>query len=272
MYEVEIMENSIIDPRKFYASYPEKVMLRPGYPARALCKSMLAYKLYGKRIMKELGEIKTYTDIGGCFGFGANAMAYNISRHQGHYPDTKVFEISPDFITMGKILFPYIDFIEGEFDKWSGTPPVFDLVTLFDVVEHLPSPEHFLREVSKRARYILLNTPMETTGEWRGSRPLTKPGEFHPDGHINFYSPKVYRDLLRDSGLEIIKEHLFLHFIPPGSYETINPEWPLTRLKSLAHFIFTYPLLPYGVPRKILAGGRHLCLAKPAGTINSYNL
>ena len=100
------------NPENFYSSYPPKVILRPGYPSRAQYKSTLLWSLFGKIVMKKLhNQCINYADIGGCFGFGANAMSYHIFHSQKSYPATKVFEISPDFISIGKQLFPNIEFI-----------------------------------------------------------------------------------------------------------------------------------------------------------------
>ena len=92
-----LMNNIGFDPVEYYASYPARIILRPGYPARAAFKSTLLFNYFGRHILSELGEIRSYADIGGCFGFGANAMAFHISKYQGHYPHTSVFEISPEF-------------------------------------------------------------------------------------------------------------------------------------------------------------------------------
>jgi hypothetical protein len=224
--------------------------------------------MYGNSIIQELGEIKTYADIAGCFGFGANAMAFHISKVQGYYPDTKVFEISQDFITKGKLLFPYIDFIQDEFDKWTGTPPVFDLVTLFDTLEHIPEPQAFLSTLSLHTKFALLKTPMETTGEWRGSHPPAKQGGDHSDGHVNFFTPKSYVAMLKESNFKIVKERLVRSIIPPGSMSILAPEVasPKSKLKriaiQLARRILSHSLLPYALPRKILGDGDHLCLIK----------
>ncbi|MFH1718659.1 MAG: methyltransferase domain-containing protein [Planctomycetota bacterium] len=170
------------DPAKYYASYPARIILRPGYPARASYKSTLLFHYFGEYVLSELGEIKDYADIGGCFGFGANAMAFHISQQQGFYPNTSVFEISPEFVATGKLLFPYINFVDGRIECVDGDSKAFDLVTLFDVVEHISSPGVFLKALSRRTKFVLLKTPMETSGEWRGSRPPARQGNDHAGG------------------------------------------------------------------------------------------
>ncbi len=73
------MESTNFDHAKFYSSYPSKVIARPGYPTRAAFKSKLLFQLFGKNLLKHTNTITTYADIGGCFGFGANAMSFFIA-------------------------------------------------------------------------------------------------------------------------------------------------------------------------------------------------
>lgn len=264
------MNDVDFDPIQFYDSYPTKVISRPGYPARAAFKSALFWKLYGQHLLAELNQINNYADIGGCFGFGANAMAFHISQRQGSRPRTAVFEISSGFVDIGKVLFPQIEFIKKEFTEETDDVEIFDLVTLFDVVEHVVSLEPFLQSVASRSRYVMLKTPMETTGDWRGNKPPTFKGQDHPDGHVNFFSPSVYESLLRANGLDIIKSHLINSIVPSGAEMALIPESPQPGFRYLlrspkrfaALALRKFPGISWQLKRKILSGGDHLCLCR----------
>jgi SAM-dependent methyltransferase len=52
-----------------------------------------------------------------------------------------------------------VKFIQGDFCALD--VPVFDLVVLFDVIEHVPAPVEFLRQVANRARFIALHIPLD---------------------------------------------------------------------------------------------------------------
>jgi SAM-dependent methyltransferase len=212
------------DPSEFYMEYPSKVINRIGYPARAVFKSTWMWLLYGETIIKEIDTIDTYADIGGCFGFSANAMAFYIAKRQGTCPMTYVFEISSAFIEIGQMLFPRIEFINADISKVDDGLGIFDLITLFDVVEHLRDPLEFLNSIASRSRYLMIKTPMETSGEWRGNHPPEKQGAAHEDGHINFYTPKTYERLLRDSDLEIISSQVIRTIVPNGGEIYLCPE------------------------------------------------
>lgn len=257
------------NPEEFYLSYPQEVISRPGYPARAAYKSKLLWDLFGKEVLESAGQIHKYADIGGCFGFGANSLAYHISKSQKSNVNTHVFEISKDFIKIGSQLFPRIDFHPEAFEDWRGVPQSFDLISLFDLVEHLPDPKPLLKSVASRARFVLLKTPLETYGEWwRGARATTPQGNEHPDGHVQFFTPKTYEQLLSDCGLEIISSKIVPSIITKGAEGVINPEideqvsrYPV--LSTLRHPVLSISRqLPFSISRKILGFGDHLSLCR----------
>jgi|GEM_PF-868982 len=253
------------DPKEYYSSYPCEVILRPGYPARAQYKSTFLWKLYGKKLLNLMGKIDSYADIGGCFGFGANSMAFNISQHQGYYPKTKVFEISDDFIAIGKKIFPYMDFINADFGSWKGSPAIFDLITMFDVIEHIPDPSSFLSLAADHFKFALLYTPLETGGEWFGAKPPNKQGYEHEDGHINFFTSYSYRKLLDLSGFELLDGKFISSIVPPFSKEVLLPESMLRTknypiIKKFGASLVNCVIFPSYLRRKIFGGGNHIGL------------
>lgn len=271
------MKSNSFDPIQFYATYPEKVIGRPGYPARAAFKSTVLWQRFGYRILQNLPKVETYADIGGCFGFGANAMAYWIGESQGSLPSTCVFEIASEFVSVGQVLFPRIRFLMSDFAQWKSEPKVFDLVTLLDVIEHIVEPEEFLVAVASRSKYLLLKTPMETSGEWRGSTPPTMSGSSHPDGHVNFFSPASYEELLVRCGIEVIDRAIVPTIVPCGSEQILIPENKQPAMgQTLAHprgaarwafysslnYLSRRHILPWKLVRKIAGGGDHICLCR----------
>lgn len=261
------------DSVAFYAAYPEKVMARPGYPARAAFKSLLLWQRYSRWLQQQMPGISTYADIGGCFGFGANAMAYAIGQSQGVVPTTFVFELAAGFTDIGSTLFPRIRFSTTDFTRWSGEPRCFDLVTLLDVIEHVMNPEKFLSEVAARSRYLLLKTPMETSGEWFGSVPPSQSGVSHPDGHVNFFAPSDYEALLARSGMEILTAMLLPTIVPPGADQILTPETkpaslreltsrPALGVSALLTCLSRRHIISWKLIRRIVGGGDHICLCR----------
>lgn len=265
------MSDLSFDPIQFYSSYPDKVIKRPGYPIRASYKSTLLFDLYGKYVFRELNRIKTYADIGGCFGFGANTMQFHIAKCQGIMPRTVVFEIASEFTKRGSILFPEIEFTNEPFEQWNGDISIFDLITLFDVIEHVVDPFSFLNYISKHAKFIMLKTPMETQGEWRRQKPRSYIGQDHPDGHIHFYSPETYEKLLKTCDLEIISKRLIRTIVPKGANRAFLPEHNRElvvgqmSIKNMKKYVRSVlESVPYlnGIQRKLLGGGDHICICR----------
>lgn len=254
---------SDFDPEEYYKSYPQKVILRPGYPARAQYKSTLIWKLYGDHLLKSLGKIHTYADIGGCFGFGANAMAFQIFKATGIYPKTKVFEISEDFIEIGRLLFPYIEFIQENLAKSNNLKETFDLITLFDVIEHIPDPQSFLYSMAHHSKYAMLLTPTETSGDWFGAKSPEKKGNEHSDGHINFFTPKNYLELLKKSGWELIEGRYIMSLANNTTKEVLEPEVSeMSGTDKLINNLLLSKFVPNIICRKIFGLGFHIGLAK----------
>lgn len=256
------MDYSEFNPDEFYATYPAKVISRPGYPARAQYKSTLMWDLWGTQIMEKLDHnCQNYADIGGCFGFGANALAYQIFHSQGFSPKTSVFEIVPEFVNIGKQLFPQIKFMKADFRSYDGEPDFFDLISLFDVIEHIKDPESFLSTVANKAKLVLMKTPMETGGEIFGGKTPMMQGCEHPDGHINFFSTPEFIKLLNRNGLDVIRGKFIKSVIPIGADRILQPE--LSKYTRSNHALeVAYRLMPAIIKRKIFGGGEYLCLAR----------
>ncbi len=73
----------------------------------------------------------------------------------------------------------------------------FDIAVLSHVVEHVEHPRQLLFEVSRVARYVFIEVPLEDT--------IRLPRDFVFDkvGHINFYSPKTIRQLVQSCNLHV---------------------------------------------------------------------
>jgi len=87
--------------------------------------------------------------------------------------------------------------------------PLFDVISFFDVLEHLPEPAHALREARARLRengIVVVTMPnlWGTTSVSAGSR--WRYYDFAAYGHIHHLAPRHIRELFRRAGLEPVYE------------------------------------------------------------------
>lgn len=81
----------------------------------------------------------------------------------------------------------------------------FDLVTLWDVIEHLTAPEKTLAEIKrilKPGGHLLVNYP--DFGSWQ-AKLLGKNWPFLLSVHLYYFTPKTIQEFLQKAGYEVVK-------------------------------------------------------------------
>lgn len=84
----------------------------------------------------------------------------------------------------------------------------FDLVVAAHVVEHVPNPRLFLKELARVCKGFLY---IEVPCEMRAHANRVKVQTALDIGHINGYSPEYFLILLQTSGLDVVELELFDH-------------------------------------------------------------
>lgn len=143
----------------------------------------------------DLGKIEAYADVGcalgGVFSHFAGALidlGAPLTRVVG-YDINQVPEDRPDH--RPPLVYKRADFLTDD--------ETFDLVTLADVIEHVASPQDFVRRVAERTRYVILHIPLDD----RLSVLMTNQFNFRLQtvGHVSFWSPASALTLLTAAGL-----------------------------------------------------------------------
>lgn len=90
----------------------------------------------------------------------------------------------------------------------------FDLGITAHVLEHVEHERAFLRESARVSKLLYVEVPLELTVS------ITRAISYGPSfGHINFYTPETFRNLLVTSGLEIVDSAIFPNSLDYERYE-----------------------------------------------------
>lgn len=148
-------------------------------------------------------------DIGIGYGSFLNLLEQQGFRHlYGMDPFSKSVEISRQFTTA--------DLREGDIEEesWPFGEEKFDVITSFDVVEHLKNPEVFFvnsRKYLKEGGIIVFSTPNKQLPYYLRALPLIGIPDKNPT-HINVHPPAYWIRLSKSGGYIILKmwkgEHL----------------------------------------------------------------
>ena len=150
-----------------------------------------------EREEKELGNIggKRLLDVGCGYGLFVD-LARQYFRVTG-------CDVSAHALEIAKNRFPYIPFVQAEAQNLS-LEDTFDVVTCFDVLEHVPDISNAFRNISIRLKpggIIVITVPVYDTVVGALVGFLDK-----DNTHVWKQGRKFWRESLRSSGFEIIKD------------------------------------------------------------------
>lgn len=227
-----------MDIKKFYDEYSEQVAARPGYPTRAAWKSLVCWKYLVIPHLPLIGDLRSVADVGGCYGFSANAFSFHGQRVLNHSVPADVYELAEQYTNVGQLLFPWLKFNNVDFSAVSLDVP-YDVTLMFDVLEHLPDPGAMLAAAVGKSRFLLIKTPLEVTEEKlaRISAGLDKPmlsGAAHKDGHLHFFTLNSFFELLNQHW-EVID-----YIIPPPSWMPLDLIAPESVSLTKPVFVWTW--------------------------------
>jgi SAM-dependent methyltransferase len=100
-------------------------------------------------------HVRSYADVG-CGGGGVANLVGQRLRADGETLHTVTgYDVSPHVLCLRHegVRFHFEDFCQADTH--------YDLVTLFDVMEHVPDPVSFLKEVAARCNFIALHIPLD---------------------------------------------------------------------------------------------------------------
>ncbi len=107
--------------------------------------------------------------------------------------------------------------VEATFDEaFEGRS--FDLAILTHVVEHVRAPATLIAEAMDRARFVVIEVPIEdnVAGRARGTikRMLGQRRLDNPSGHVQFFSRRTARALVHHAGGSVLAERAYFPYAP----------------------------------------------------------
>ncbi len=146
-------------------------------------------------------KFQNVLEVGCAFGFVLNEVAdkLNITNRFG-------LDISTENIKVAKEFFPATNFICGtlesvDFSQYLPKGEIrFDLIVLSDIVEHIPDELDFMIKISKIAKTVILNLPLEKCFTSRNRAY----GETDASGHLRCYSELDGLNLVAASKFKVI--------------------------------------------------------------------
>jgi len=140
-------------------------------------------------------------DVGVGYGFFLSMLEkdFGLSRLHGMDPFPKSIEIASS-MTSAQI-------VSGDItdETWPFEPGMFDIITCFDVVEHLEEPESFFRNckrVLKPGGTVVVTTPLLALPYRMRRVPLIGIPDTNPT-HISIRKPSYWRALAKRNGFTI---------------------------------------------------------------------
>lgn len=202
----------------------------PGrHGADAKFKAECFMRLFAKNARRiNIAALKSYTDVG-CGSGAAVQLIADALRHNGVPLETvKGYDVSPHVKSLHSTS---IQFVHGDFCE---AHEHSDLVTLFDVVEHVVDPIGFLKKISKRCHIVGLHIPLDD------SLSNALRDRFHDliedPGHILFLDATRALNLITLAGLKIIAYDYTFGFLAPSGHASVLSKtiFPLRLLMSKA--------------------------------------
>ena len=260
-----------IDLNTLYSNWSKKSPAEIAYDIEASCeKAEIAFGLLDR---VDTGQIKSVLEMGSGFGKGLHTIANKSDSSCGlgvdfsqeaveyakkHYEGDKIKFIRTDSLDI-KLT---VDQIRKLY------PDCFDITILFDVLEHIPKPKTFVRELAAISKFFLINLPLDNTilnNYVRSIGPGTYPSILHGDGHLREFTVNDVHKFVTSLGLTPLSFQFYQYSINnvyPNHLKPSNFKGVISNKILKAIFLATRHLVPLRAKLRLFNGGAFMCLAE----------
>ncbi len=171
-----------------------------GYIAKEKSKKKRA-----KKIIKNILRHKrsgNFLDIGCSAGF-----ILNEARERGF--EAYGVDISPLGLKHAKEVIK-LNVFEGYLEQAGFSDDFFDVITLYNLIEHIPDPTQFLKEIARIAKYgALIEIWTPDIGHWNAKLKRERWKNIFPE-HLYYFTKETMQKMLEKSGLALFKNQFTL--------------------------------------------------------------
>lgn len=194
----------MINPRPIYADIIHTYT--HGYSAGYIDKQDKKIR----RARRMVRRLTKYVPHGRWLDIGCSAgFTLHVARVAGF--DPYGVEVDPLGVKYAKEVFGLKNISVGSFEEQNFPDGFFDVITIVEVIEHVPDLNHFCRELKRtlsRTGIIYLTTP--DVAHWRTPKPLHRWEAILPSQHLYYFSKATLQWLLEKHGLKIVKKRFNL--------------------------------------------------------------
>ncbi len=184
-----------INPQKLYnLNYFSGIDYENYNEEKAALDANFKDRLTRIRKIKRSGKL---LEIGCAFGFF-------LTQAEKFYKTTGI-DLHPNITKIAKKNTQKTKILTGEFSKLTFKKKSFDIVTMFDVIEHLKNPENYIKRIHR-----LLNEKgvlVIETGDIEAFLPKIQKANWRlitPPTHLSYFSKKTLSQILTQNGFDII--------------------------------------------------------------------
>jgi hypothetical protein len=141
------------------------------------------------------------------------------------------------------------------------------MTILFDVLEHIPKPKTFVRELATISKFFLINLPLDNTilnNYIRSIGPETYPSILHGDGHLREFNVNDAHNFVTSLGLTPLSFRFYqygINIVYPAHLKPSNFKGVISNNLLKAIYLTTKHLVPLRVKLRLFNGGAFMCLA-----------
>lgn len=175
----------------------------------AAFKAATFVRLFRRTLDPAQLRLESYVDVGSGSGDVAKLVADGLRRAGYPLTSARGYDVSPHIADVAPAA--GVAFVHGDF---ASSSEAVDLVTLFDVIEHVPAPIDFLKRVAQRCHIIGLHIPLDDSLNVN-FRDLFRMKVKDP-GHITFMDGVSALNLLAGGGLRVLNYEYTMAFDAPS--------------------------------------------------------